>query len=310
MEVFEERIKFAKFDSNNYSEDNFISLSLGKVYYEYRKENNGPLVVCMHGISWWSFIFQFLAEELVKNGYRVLLFDFYGRGLSASPRVQQNPKLLVTQTTELPDKLDLSNETFFLIGMSMGGLVASHFTASFPHRVKGLVLLGPAIVPIELPFMAKVMVSPYIGDTLFGMFGKSALLKRLKTERFRQDLANTDKRTELVENLISRVQWCIEEKEYFLESFHSTLRYMGLSGGCLDQIEIIQKHDIPVLILWGTEDQICPFNKHQLVLEKLPKAKLIPINNAYHACILDDPQKCHESIIQWFKELNEREVKS
>jgi len=146
------------------------------------------------------------------------------------------------------------------------------------------------------------MITPIVGDGLFKVFGKAALLKRLKSERFRLDISNTEKRTKLVDGLVERIQWCIEEKENFLFSFHSSLRHLKLEFGCLEKLESLQKSDTPVLILWGTEDQSVPFNKRSLVMDRLPKAKLVPIEKASHVCIFDEPKKCHETVIEWLQE--------
>ncbi len=40
---------------------------------------DAPLIVCMHGISWWSFVFQSMASDLASHNYRVLLFDILFR---------------------------------------------------------------------------------------------------------------------------------------------------------------------------------------------------------------------------------------
>jgi hypothetical protein len=54
--------------------DNLKQLSHGKTYHRIVGPAEGQLIVCMHGISWWSFNFYFMEQFLVDLGYRVLLF--------------------------------------------------------------------------------------------------------------------------------------------------------------------------------------------------------------------------------------------
>jgi len=86
-----------------------------------------------------------------------------------------------------------------------------------------------------------------------------------------------------------------------MDAFHSTLCHMGLEQGCISKLDIIREKDIPILLLWGTEDQICPFSLHQDVLQKLPKAKLVAVESSKHVCLFDDPKKCHDTIISWLQ---------
>ena len=89
----------------------FVDLAHGRVYYEHHEapagegdggegdggegdggEGDGgeaagggegrPLVICCHGISWWSFVYNDAVDPLMDRGFDVLLFDFYGRGRS------------------------------------------------------------------------------------------------------------------------------------------------------------------------------------------------------------------------------------
>jgi len=299
---FQERIILSKFDPLSFSEENFVQLSHGKVYYEYHnREEKGPLVVCMHGITWWSFCFRMLTEDLKQAGFRVILFDFYGRGLSNTPLVDYKPDLFVHQAIELLEKLEIKDK-FFLLGLSMGGMIASHFTSKHPELVEKLILIGPAIAPVPLPLIARVLIWPGLGTFLFKLFGKNAMLNRLKEERFRLDISHSTQRTELVDRLLERVEWCILSKENFTEAFHSSLANLPFGKGSLEQLDVIRENNIPVLLIWGEKDQVCPFESHKMVLERLPQAKFFPVKEAFHTANYDDPITVHETIIHWLKE--------
>jgi pimeloyl-ACP methyl ester carboxylesterase len=56
----------------------FIKLRRGITHYRRFGPQEGPLVVCVHGLTTPSFVFEGIAEAYVKNGYRVLVYDHYG----------------------------------------------------------------------------------------------------------------------------------------------------------------------------------------------------------------------------------------
>lgn len=55
------------------SHGHLVDLSKGTTYYEIHGDS-GPWIVCLHGISWWSFIWKDITALLKDKGYRVLIF--------------------------------------------------------------------------------------------------------------------------------------------------------------------------------------------------------------------------------------------
>lgn len=80
-------------------------LTEGSVYYQLEGPKNGELVVFVHGMSIPSFIWDPIAELLVKEGYQVLRYDLYGRGLSDRPRIDHTLEAYENQLKELLELL-------------------------------------------------------------------------------------------------------------------------------------------------------------------------------------------------------------
>jgi len=105
---------------------------------------------------WDSF-----AKLLSKRGYRVLTFDFYGHGHSAIPDVEYTADVLCEQVEDLVRQLGLadidmdtnsdhkSEQEVYVVGHSMGGLIASEFTARHGNLVTKLVLLNSVGLPVN-----------------------------------------------------------------------------------------------------------------------------------------------------------------
>lgn len=100
-----------------------------------------------------------ICDHYVKEGYRFLTFDLYGRGYSDSPDTKYTPELFVGQLTELLYALHIT-EKFHLLGLSMGGAISAHFTKVHPELVDKLVLISSAGIYVRSPAASKVVRVP------------------------------------------------------------------------------------------------------------------------------------------------------
>ena len=107
---------------------------------------DGEKVLLIHGIGTPCVAFSNMAEELVRQGYRVMLFDLFGRGYSDAPvDVPYDIRLYATQILLVLASSALSwtgNDSFHLIGYSLGGGVAVSFTRYFASMVRSLTLVA------------------------------------------------------------------------------------------------------------------------------------------------------------------------
>lgn len=108
----------------------------------YKLSGEGPLVILIHGLGGYSFMFEHLANEL-EHTYKVLRYDLIGRGFS-EPGITYDLVEHVEQLEGLLKELKLSQEPCRVIGHSMGGVIATAFTAAHSKQVKGCLLLSPA----------------------------------------------------------------------------------------------------------------------------------------------------------------------
>lgn len=67
------------------AEGSFATLSQGDTHYTWIGPLRGPVAVCIHGMTTPSFVWHGLAKGLAAWGYRVLIYDLYGRGYSDRP---------------------------------------------------------------------------------------------------------------------------------------------------------------------------------------------------------------------------------
>lgn len=118
--------------------------------------SDGERVLFLHGLSMPCLSGSKTAVALAAKGYRVMLFDLFGRGWSDTPdpeEVDYDERLFVSQILLVLASSEVSwagnavaggNGGFHLIGYSFGGGLAANFASWFPHLVRSLVLVAPS----------------------------------------------------------------------------------------------------------------------------------------------------------------------
>ena len=265
----------------------FIDLKHGRTHYRYFGPQPAPLAVCVHGLTTPSFVFEALADGLVAKGYRVLVYDHYGRGFSDRPTAAQDSAFFVSHLNELLEALG-ETESVLLIGYSMGGAISTAYTAAFEERVQRLVLLAPAGMGHQLGPIAKIIrMVPGLGGWLFmASYGRS---HRKGTEKERA--------------LNSAVPFVVDlqqrELQYrgFLPSVLSSLRN-GLRAHSKADHQSIHAAGTRVTAIWGAADDVIPLYCKDKMAGWNPEAEQVVVPEAGHSLPYTHPDAVLEQIPQ------------
>ncbi|MEQ9811537.1 MAG: alpha/beta fold hydrolase [Azospirillaceae bacterium] len=116
-------------------------LALGNLRFRYKLEGHGPWLVLLHGVGgsleqWDAFI------EALGGRYRTLRFDQRGRGQSSKPPGPYSNEDFVADLKGMVDAVIDPEESFALVGNSLGAIVAQGFALVYPDRLSKLVLLA------------------------------------------------------------------------------------------------------------------------------------------------------------------------
>lgn len=254
--------------ARNTAPGRFAMLSRGQTHFDWYGPPRAPVAVCVHGLTTPSFVWKGVVRHLVKMGFRVLVYDLYGRGYSDRPRGPQNVEFFRTQLEELL-ALEGVSEEITLIGYSMGGPIVSSFAASHPDRLRRLILLAPAGMGHDLGGLAKFAAEwPVIGDWLMHAFYPRFHRKATEAER---DMPSS------VEGIVDLQQRELKYRGFIrsvLASLRGTLRQSMQS-----EHRVIAETGLPVAAIWAREDtvillrglgQLTEWNRtvHQEVIEE------------------------------------------
>ncbi len=225
----------------------FVRLSKGITHFNWHGPADGPVCVCVHGLTTPSFVWGGLTPGLVERGYRVLTYDLYGRGYSDRPRAPQDRAFFLDQLRELLAHQGVEDD-FTLIGYSMGGAISTAFAAEHPDRVNRLVLLAPAGMGLARGKLMRFIIdTPLIGDWLMLVLFPRIHRKGVRAER---DLPTAVPDVTLLQ---------AKETEYqgFTPAVLASLR--GLLSKTLEPEHAkLQAAGLPVLAIWGGADRVIP----------------------------------------------------
>lgn len=243
-------------------------LSKGETYYRWYGPDNGPVAVCVHGLSTPSIAYHEFAQNMALLGFRVLVYDLYGRGASDAPRGRQTPAFFERQLLDLLADQGLDRD-ITLIGYSMGGSIAAHVAAENPERFRELVLLAPAGMGEELGRMARLCARvPVLGDWLFSLLYPQHLLAGIQSDSSAPPAVLRHQEAEL-------------QRRGFIRSVLSSLR--GTLNRPLEKTHRkLAETGLPVTAVWGQVDTVIPLRSMGTLVQWNRNAHQIVIDGAGH----------------------------
>ena len=271
---------------------NFIELEDGTVHYQIEGPTDGNSVVLVHGFSSPMFIWDPTFKFLVKQGFRVLRYDLFGRGFSDRPKIKYTEDLFDRQLHGLIKKLHLeqSGKKITVIGLSMGGIITVNYADNHPELVKSLVLVDPAGFPTGKKLIPRILKIPLLNKLIFKYVGSKRLVSKmyddfLYPERYPKFEISYK-----------------EQMEYrgFLRAILSTMLKLDMESAQATY-ERIGKTDIPVLLIWGEQDQTIPYHVHEQVCNTIPKIEFHTIQNAKHLPHYEQSEQVNDIILEFLK---------
>lgn len=225
----------------------FVDLSQGRTHYRWIGPVRGPVVVAIHGLMTPSEVWDGIGEGLASFGYRVLVYDLYGRGYSEPVSGHQDADFFIQQLEDLLEDQGLVDD-LTVVGYSMGGAIATAFGARHPGRLKRLILLAPAGIEGEEDRLYRFMRTwPLLGSWLHGVYEPIRARAAILTGR--------DPQSEMPE--MAQVQLRqLGQSGFFPASLSS--RKGVLSDRQIREHQRLGKEDVPVIAIWAEDDPVIP----------------------------------------------------
>jgi len=235
-----------------------------------------PLVL-LHGTSSSLLTWDACSKEWIKD-HRVIRMDLPGFGLTGpNPEQDYSIKTYVAFLNSFLQERNVMQ--CYLVGNSLGGLIAFHFAATYPDKVKKVILIDPAGYPIKnakgsLAF--KLGKIPVLKNILTIITPISIVRKSLEDAYGNKNLVSD----EVVEQY--RDMACREGNRKAL-----LIRLQNDQSG---DTTLVSKLTMPTLVIWGTLDQLIPLNNAYKFQRDLPSDTLVVLQDVGHVPMEETPQ--------------------
>jgi pimeloyl-ACP methyl ester carboxylesterase len=248
--------------------DRYVEVDGIKLHYQDFGNPGKPTLVCLHGGAAHGHWFDFVAAGFSAD-YHVLALDQRGHGDSAwvSPPAYAYHKVAA--------QLDLRD--FVLVGHSMGGMVAVVYAATFPGRMKKLVVIDTSLNLSE----ERISAMRGVGER----GGSSYATREDLVARYKLRPGNSLARPEVVRHIAgySARQFPDGGWRHKFDRQVYALREKMDGMPCWDNIKV------PALLVRGSQSQRITPEIYAAVKARAPQVELATVDHSDHHVTLDNP---------------------
>jgi pimeloyl-ACP methyl ester carboxylesterase len=271
------------------------------IYYQQAGET-GPALLLIHGFGascdHWRKNIPVLAQD-----HRVFALDLLGFGKSAKPAPGEPlPYNFETWGQQVASFVqEVVQEPVFLVGNSIGGVVALQAATLAPDQSQGVILLDCALRQIHdrkldqqpparrlgRPLLKKVLQNRRLVHWLFNQIAKPRVVRSALKQAYGNGDVVTD---ELVELLLApaREPGAADVFWAFISNFTGPLPE-----------DLLPQLTCPVLILWGTADPWEPIELGRKLAEFPAVEDFIPLEGVGHCPQDEVPDVVNPHIQTW-----------
>lgn len=252
----------------------------------YYLAGRGPALLLLHGIGSSSLTWKRVIELLARR-YTVIAPDLLGHGTSERLRGDYSLGAHASGVRDLMMKLGYERAT--VCGHSLGGGVAMVFAYQFPERCERLVLvssggLGPEVSPLLrlLSLPGSDLVVP------LGTFpGLTGAVSRVGGALGRLGLQLSPRADELWRCYSSLGDQ--DTRKAFLSTLREVVDFQGQRVSAVDRLYLASQ--VPVLIVWGSKDEIIPVKHAYDAHREMPGSRLEVFDGVAHFPHAEQPDR-------------------
>jgi pimeloyl-ACP methyl ester carboxylesterase len=262
-----------------------------------------PLIL-LHGfgasIEHWRHNLPILSQQ-----HTVYALDLLGFGASRKANVDYTVPLWVEQVHDFWQTF--IRQPVVLVGNSIGSLVCLTLAATYPEMVEGIVMLSlpdvslrQEMIPPRLQSLVttieNLVASPPLLRNLFKILRRQPFIKSWAAIAY----ANKTVITEELLEILSAPAY----DEGAEQTFCTLFRAIRQPEFAPPAKEVLPKLNIPILLIWGSQDRMVLPSLAPIFVKLNPNIKLVEIERAGHCPHDECPEQFNRILLDWLEENN------
>ena len=274
-----------------YSQPNskFLKWKGGEIHYT--ESGSGFPILMIHGFGGSNWDFKTL-DSLLNDKYRVIRVDLPGFGLSDFPEDGYKEDFIKTYDayfTFLIDTLHL--DSMYVMGNSLGGMMAWNLALQHPANVKKMILFNSA------GYNMKEALKTTNAETFRKKYVQYLIKKGLPEFMTRKGISRVfyDKNI-LTDTRIKRVNemWNREGNLKHIITMVTSDQFPSE--------EPIKNITCPTLIVWGRQDVLLPVKYADSFARDIKNSQKIVYDSCGHVPMMEKPEEVKRDVLKFFSE--------
>lgn len=255
----------------------------------YEERGRGLPLILLHGYGASTYSWRHVLPYFSKS-YRVIAIDLKGFGLSDKPT--DSDYSVLEQSRMVNEFIRVRRlENVVLAGHSLGGAVSllACLTQSDQggHPISKLILIDPASYKQDLPLFISILTVPIINELSLSLTSSNFKSRMILRKAFFDPSKITE---EMVTTYGANLSLPGAS-----QALIQTAKQMVPSN--LEEIsERYKRIDIPVLLIWGENDEIVPLEVGRKLAGNIPNSKLVVVPNCGHVPQEECPSQAMEAM--------------
>jgi len=251
-------------------------------------QGSGTPLVLIHGIPVWGYLWKDCLE-LLSQHFQLIIPDLVGYGYSDQRDCfDRSIKVQAHNISKLLEFLDVEN--LFVAGHDIGGAVAQRFVVDHAEKVRKWVLIDSVLYDSWPTDPMVKLGNPKLHYRTHGDELAQKFIQRLPDGFYNREKASK----ELLEGWMA--PYSTEAGKLSLIRNAAALN----TNHTMELIDDLKKLKLPLLLLWGAEDQFQPLSCAERFKKEFPESQLRVISGADHFLPLEKAEEMAQILIEFF----------
>ncbi len=255
-------------------------IDVGGIRLNVLDEGSGHAVLFLHGLggSWRDWEPQL---DSFSSDFRVVVPELRGHGRSDRPLGRYSMAGFADDVARLCEGLGIGHA--FVVGLSMGGMVAQHLALDHPELVDTLVLADTSARIDEVVQPGLLGAVPTIRQDGMGLV--------LELSKSMAATATCSARPDLLRNNLREASG--NDPYVYANCLIALVEH--------DVLDRLPSLDVPTLVLRGEHDPLADGRGMDELAGAIPRSQSLTIPEAGHLVNLDQPERFDEAVRDFFK---------